>query len=118
MTLFVILRSVIIIFSYQFSIDWNAYFYRKNYKGYLLESRLHFRIHATRLSLSQLTEEEPGSDLLNEENESSSARKVTPDTPVKDATSFKTTEGDAANVDEGMSRTNGTMGVSWFITWY
>ncbi|WAR24830.1 TT39B-like protein [Mya arenaria] len=60
---------------------------QKNYKGYLLESRLHFRIHATRLSLSQMVEEDPVSESLSkDENECPSPpREVTPmSSPVKE----------------------------------
>ncbi|XP_052776395.1 tetratricopeptide repeat protein 39B-like [Mya arenaria] len=60
---------------------------KKNYKGYLLESRLHFRIHATRLSLSQMVEEDPVSESLSkDENECPSPpREVTPmSSPVKE----------------------------------
>ena len=79
--------------------------FRKNYKGYLLESRLHFRIHATRLSLSQLLEEDPVSDTLSKEEESNQAD----DNLVNDITSSLDGDGDGAHV----SKSNGATAMSW-----
>lgn len=63
---------------YNFVIECN---FRKNYKGYLLESRLHFRIHATRLSLSQLVDEDPISDYSC--HDTSLGREATVHKPLK-----------------------------------
>lgn len=56
-----------------------------------MESRLHFRIHATRLSLSQLVEEDPVSESLSKEEDEGSftmedsvaAGITSPDTDLK-----------------------------------
>ncbi|KAL4235823.1 Tetratricopeptide repeat protein 39B [Mactra antiquata] len=56
---------------------------KKNYKGYLLESRLHFRIHATRLSLSQMVDEDPVSE--NSNQDSSLSREATQNSTLKES---------------------------------
>lgn len=71
------------------NVDLNTFFsfFRKNYKGYLLESRLHFRIHAIRLQLTGSDNDSLGSldqdlelDPRPEDEDSNSSTAVNDDT--------------------------------------
>lgn len=88
------------------------YLSRRNYKGYLLESRLHFRIHATRLSLGQISGEDPVSDTFNNGGELSPTREVTPNTPVKAGASFDSSGDNLTSIDDGTMNSNGATGIS------
>ena len=89
--------------------------FRKQYKGYLLESRLHFRVHATRLSLSQFTD--------GEKLDADSTPIATPSTEVNPfsnpdgdvasmLSSFKLSSVDSEDIRSDEVQINGAMGNS------